>query len=358
MYVSLRDVAARSGVSFQTASKVLNGRAGVVSPSTRERILHAAAELGYVPNAMARSLVRRASVTIGVLADDYSDLAVSQFVLSAQRAAAGRGHGALISSVHSDINAELAVRKLLEYRVDGILVAAPSLENEPSLGTALRGALPVVSINRIHGGGVPTIGSDHAVTGTLAAEHLLGLGHRHIGTVTGPRERQVVLARMRGFRAALREAGHPLPDRRVTEADWTHEGGWAATHRLLDAAPEITAIFVHADVMSVGVLKALHERGRRVPANCSLVSCDDLSFAEYLVPPLTTVRIPFQETGERAATLLLDRIGGQSIPARNLLPVELIVRESTGPPPEPPAGAAKRSPRSSGAGWKPEGPDD
>jgi LacI family transcriptional regulator len=335
VYVSLKDVAARSGVSFQTASKVLNGRSGVVAPSTRERILRAAAELGYVPNAMARGLVRQASVTVGVLADDFSDLAVSQFVLAAQRAAAGRGHGALISSVHADIDAEVAVRKLLEYRVDGILVAAPSLEDEPRLGAALRGRLPVVSINRIHGGGVSTIGSDHAVTGTLAAEHLLGLGHRRIGTVTGPRTRQVVQRRMRGFRAALHTGGHPLPERRIAEADWSFEGGWAATHRLLDADPTVTAVFVHSDVMAVGTLKALHERGLRLPADCSVVGCDDLSFAGYVVPPLTTVRIPFQETGERAATLLLDRIGGNPIPARELLPVEFVVRESTGPPPRP-----------------------
>lgn len=329
MYVSLKDVAARSGVSFQTASKVLNGRSGVVSPSTRERILQAANELGYVPNAMARGLVRQASVTIGVLADDFSDLALSQFVLAAQRAAAGRGHGALISSVHANIDAELAVRKLLEYRVDGILVAAPSLEDEPRLGAALRGRLPAVSINRIHGGGVPMIGSDHAVTGTLAAEHLLGLGHRRIGAVTGPRGRQVVRRRTRGFREALRAAGQPLPERRIAEADWTSDGGWAATHRLLDADPTITAVFVHSDVMAMGALKALHERGLRLPADCSVVSCDDLSFAPYLVPPLTTVRVPFQETGERAATLLLDRIGGKEIPDRELLPVELVIREST-----------------------------
>lgn len=329
MYVSLKNVAARAGVSFQTASKVLNGHAGVVSPSTRGRILRAAAELGYVPNAMARGLVRQASVTVGVLADDFSDLAVSQFVLAAQRAAANRGHGALISSVHADIDAELAVRKLLEYRVDGILVAAPSLEDDPRLGAALRGPLPVVSINRIHGGGVPTIGSDHVVTGTLAAEHLLGLGHRRIGTVTGPRQRQVVQRRTRGFRAALRAAGEPLPEQRVVEADWTYDGGWAATHHLLDADPSVTAVFVHNDVMAMGALKALHERGLRLPADCSVVGCDDLSFAGYLVPPLTTVRIPFQETGERAATLLLDRIGGAEIPTRDLLPVELVIREST-----------------------------
>ncbi len=333
MYVSLKDVAARSGVSFQTASKVLNGRPGVVAPSTRERIMRAAAELGYVPNAMARGLVRQASVTIGVLADDFADLAVSQFVLAAQRAAASRGHGALISSVHADINVELAVRKLLEYRVDGILVAAPTMEDEPSLGVALRGPLPVVSINRIHGGGVPTIGSDHKVTASLAAEHLLELGHRRIGTVTGPKGRQVVQARMRGFRAALRAAGQPLPERRIVEGDWTFDGGWSATHRLLDADPTVTAIFVHNDSMAMGALKALHERGVKLPDACSVVGCDDLSFAGYLVPPLTTVRIPFQETGERAATLLLDRIGGKEIPSRDLLPVELVVRESTAPPP-------------------------
>jgi LacI family transcriptional regulator len=326
VYVSLRDVAARSGVSFQTASKVLNGRSGVVSAKTRERILQAAAELGYVPNAMARGLVRQASVTVGVVADDFSDLAVSQFVVAAQRAAASRGHAALISSVHANIDAELAVRKLLEYRVDGILVVAPTLEEDPGLGAALKGPLPVVSINRIHGVAVPTVGSDHTVTGSLAAEHLLELGHRNIGTVTGPLTRQVVRARMRGFQRAL---GEQLPESRVAEADWTFEGGWTATHRLLDADPTVTAVFVHNDTMAMGAFKALHERGLRLPADCSVVGCDDLSFAGYLVPPLTTVRIPFQETGERAATLLVDRIGGKTIPERNLLPVELVVREST-----------------------------
>lgn len=329
MYVSLRDVAARSGVSFQTASKVLNGHSGVVSERTRERILRAAAELGYVPNAMARGLVRKASVTVGVVADDFADLAVSQFVLAAQRAAASRGHAALISSVHANIDAEQAVRTLLEYRVDGILVAAPSLEDDPGLSAVVRSRLPVVSFNRIHGVEVPVIGSDHAVTGRLAAEHLLALGHRRIGTITGTLTRQVVRARMRGFQAAL---GEPLPDDRIAEGDWTYEGGWAATHRLLDADPAITAIFVHNDTMAVGVLKALHDRGLRLPRDCSVVGCDDLSFAGYLVPPLTTVRIPFQETGERAAALLVDRIGGKEIPARNLLPVELVVRESTCPP--------------------------
>ncbi len=333
MYVSLRDVAARSGVSFQTASKVLNGRAGVVSADTRERILRAAGELGYVPNAIARGLVRRSSLTVGVLAEDFTDLAVSQFVRAAQHTAVGRGHAALISNVHANIGAAGAVRKLLEHRVDGILVAAPSLENDPELGKALRGTLPAVSINHIHGGGVPTIGSNHSLTAALAVAHLLALGHERIGTVTGPRARRVVQSRMRGLRSALREARRSLPPRRVVEADWTHAGGYQGTLRLLDADPDVTAVFVHNDVMAIGALKAMHERGRRVPADCSLVSCDDLPLAAYLVPALTTVRVPFAETGELAATLLLRRIGGEPIDDRNLVPVELIVRDSTAPPP-------------------------
>jgi LacI family transcriptional regulator len=332
--MSLRDVAARSGVSFQTASKVLNGRPGVVSADTRERILVAAAELGYVPNALARGLVRRSSVTVGVLVDDLSDLAVAQFVLAAQRAVAGWGHAALIGSAYAGGDAELAVRKLIEHRVDGILVAAPSLEENPHLGKLLRGSLPAVSIHHIHGGGVPVIGSDHAATGALAARHLLALGHRRIGTVTGPRQRRVVQSRTRGFREVLHQADQRLPVRGCVEADWTHAGGCRALHRLLDAHPDVTAVFVHSDVMAVGVLKALHERGVRVPGGCSVVGCDDLSFAAYLLPPLTTVRVPFQQTGERAATILLDHIRGQPIPRRDLLPVDLVVRASTAPPGE------------------------
>jgi LacI family transcriptional regulator len=134
------------------------------------------------------------------------------------------------------------------------------------------------------------------------------------------------------MRSTLRDAGRTLPAKRVVEADWSHAGGYHGTLQLLDADPDVTAVFVHNDVMAIGALKAMHERSRQVPADCSLVSCDDLPFAPYLVPPLTTVRIPFVETGRLAATLLLRRIDGETIDERNLLPVELIVRDSTAAP--------------------------
>jgi LacI family transcriptional regulator len=334
VYISLKDVAARSGVSFQTASKVLNGRSGVVSAQTRQRILDAARELGYVPNALARGLVSRTSLTVGVLAGDFSDLALSQFVLAAQRAVSAQGHAALIGNVSAKGDVELAVRKLREHRVDGILVMAPTLEDDPQIGRLLRGSLPVVSINHVPGGGIPVVGSDHTVTGTLAAEHLVELGHKRIGVLTGPRRRRVVKSRMLGFRTALQQAGQRLLAKRVVEADWTYAGGYAAMRQLLTTDPSVTAVFAHNDIIAVGALKALQEHGFSVPADCSLVGCDDLPFAGYLVPPLTTVQVPFAETGERAAISLLDLIRGGSIPRRELLPVRLVVRESTAPRPK------------------------
>lgn len=329
MYVSLKDVAARSGVSFQTASKVLNGHSGVVAPATRERILAAARELGYVPNALARGLVRQASYTIGILADDFSDLALSKFVVAAERTAGEQGHASLVVSARSGGDAATSVRKLLEHRVDGIVVIAPSVEDDDSLGDALRSGVPAVSLNHIPGGGVPVVGSSHSTTGSMAGTHLAGLGHREIGTVTGPRNRRVTESRLRGFRDALAQEGLPLPSSRVATADWTYAGAHRVVRGLLDAEPGVTALFVQNDVMAMGALAALREKGRRVPEDCSLVGCDDLPFAPFLTPPLTTVHVPFEETGSRAATLLLAHIRGETTSTRELLPVRLVVRSST-----------------------------
>ena len=324
--------AARAGVSFQTAGKVINGRAGVVSAATRERILVAASELGYVPNGLARSLVRQNSLTVGVLMDDLADEALSRFVVAAERTAARERHATLVASAHPSGHAVSSIRGLLEHRVDGILVVAPSLEQDKGLGEALRQNVPAVSLVHVAGGGVPLVGSDHRVTAQLAAEHLLEQGHEQIGMISGPEQRQVVRTRQRAFRGALNEAGARLPQQRAVGADWSRAGGYRAVHALLDADPAVTAAFVHSDAQAVGALKALHDRGVRVPDDFSIVSCDDMPFAAYTVPALTTVHVPFDETGAAAATLLLRRMRGEQVPARNLLAVHLVHRGSTGPP--------------------------
>jgi LacI family transcriptional regulator len=342
MYVSLKDVAARARVSFQTASKVLKGQRGVVAEATQERILAAARELGYVPNAVARSLVTSSSYAIGIVADDLSDWVLAQFVVGAEREARRQGHAVLIGTVRdtpdpaedpegSD-DAEGYVRLLLERRVDGIIAAAPSLENDDAVAALLRGTIPAVSMHHVPGGGVSVVGSDHTKTGRLATDHLLALGHRRIATITGPSDRRVVTSRIRGYRQALETAGIAYDPDLVEESHWTSAAGFDATNRLLDRTPDVTAIFAHSDLIAIGVMSALDKRGLRVPTDCAVVGCDDLPFASHLKPPLTSVHIPFYETGERAVALLLERIKHSKGPLkRSLLPVHLIERESTAP---------------------------
>ena len=327
----MRDVALKAGVSFQTVGKVLNGK-GTASPETRDRILEAAKGLGYVPNALARSLVTRSTCTIGIVASDLSDAELARFVVGAEREARRRGHGVLIGSIDRDgTDAERYLRMLLERRVDGILTAAPQMEHDGRIGELLRGKIPAVSIHRVPGGGVSLVGSDHAKTALLATRHLLGLGHRRVASVTGSHGRQVTAHRLKGYKAALKDAGVGFDPALVKSGHWEADGAYEATLRLLDRAPGITAVYAQNDTMALGVLSALHKRGLGVPEDCAVVGCDDIPMAAHTIPPLTTVHVPFFETGETAVRLLLQRISGREAGSRRvLLPVRLVVRASCG----------------------------
>lgn len=333
-YVSIKEVAARAGVSFQTASKVLNGGDVRVAAETAERILAAADELGYRPNTIARSLVQRTTATIGLVASDATDVAIAQASVAAEQEARKHGHSVLVGHLAAGgADGADIVRSLIERRVDGIIAAAPEVEEDTEVAGLLRKYVPAVSLQAVPGGGVPLIGSSHRDTGRLATEHLISLGHTTIGTVTGTFRRRVTRSRLHGHEDALRAAGLEPSEDLVAEADWTPRGAAAATRLLLERSPAISAIFVHSDMMSIGVLSAAWETGRRVPEDVSIVSCDDIPFAEYLTPPLTTVRVPLAETGRQAVHLLLRAIAGQEVPVKTpLLPVELVVRASTAPP--------------------------
>ena len=333
-HVSLKDVAARAGVSFQTASKVLNGK-GTVSAETRRRILGAADALGYVPNALARSLLTSRTCTIGVIASDFSDTVLSQIVVGVEREARRHGHCVIIGSVDRDgSDGARYLRELIERRVDGIVTVAPKLEGDPRVGELLRGGVPAVTTHHVAGGGVSVVRPDDFQAAFLATRHLTALGHRRIGTITGCRAGRVSHIRVEGYRHALVESGIPFDPDLVEAGDWEVEGGYQATHRLLDRAPDLTAVFAQNDPMAVGVLSALHDRGWGVPDDCAVVGCDDLTLAARTIPPLTTVHVPFLETGETAARLLVESIGARAAkrtpePRQVLLPVHLVYRASS-----------------------------
>ena len=329
--ISIKTVAAAAGVSFQTTSKVLNGK-GNVSAETRARIVRAAAELGYVPNAAARSLVTRSTRTIGVVASDLSDFVLAQFVVGAEREARRQGQCVVIGSVDPDgSDGERYLRMLIERRVDGLLLAAPELEEAPYVAPIVRDRLPVVSIHAVPGGDVSLVGSDHVRAGLLATGHLLELGRRRIATITGTTTRRVVRSRVRGYARALEGAGIALDPALVEAGDWEVESGHRATIRLLERAPDLDAIFVHNDTMAIGVLSALHARGRRVPSDCAVIACDDIPTAAYTIPPLSTLHVPFHETGATAMRLLLEIIADPPAAARRvMLPIDLVCRASCG----------------------------
>ncbi len=331
--VSLKDIAARAGVSFQTVSKVLRGK-GNVSPQTREWILQVAQELGYVPNVLARSLVSQRTWTIGVVASDLSDQVLSQFVVGAEREARRQGLCVIVGSIDQEgSDLERYLRILIERRIDGLLLAAPQLEHHTGIGEILRGQIPVVSIYHVPGmhDSILRVGSSHSQTGFIATQHLLEKGHRRIGTITGLTSRRVTQSRLRGYQRALEEAGIAFDPNLVEEGNWQVQGGYDAAVRLLERASDLTAIFVQNDIMAVGVLSALYDKGLHVPTDCAVVGCDDIPIAAHTIPPLTTIHLPFYETGEAAVRLLLEIIAQQETTRPSvLLPVYLVERASSG----------------------------
>lgn len=346
-YASLKQVAERAGVSFQTVSKVLNGRSVRVAPETAERIWRAAADLEYSPNALARGLVQRTTATLGLVVGDMTDMALARFAVGVDQAARRHGHAILVVNLGDDAaDGAAAVQTLLEHRVDGIVAAAPQLEEDESLAGLLR-RVPAVGLQHIPGGGVPVVGSSHRHVGQLATEHLVSLGHTRVATITGPFRRRVVRSRLHGWEAALRAAGLEPDEALIAEGDWSAASGAAALRLLTSHDPGLTAVFVQSDSMALGVLGAAAGLGLRVPEDLAVVSCDDMPWAAFGNPPLTSIRLPYTETGEQAVELLVERLGGGGVQAEPvLLPVELVVRASSGDPrPGSGTGPARPGPR-------------
>jgi LacI family transcriptional regulator len=329
-HVSVKDVAARSGVSFQTTSKVLNG-GGSVSELTRARILQAASDLGYVPNLQARSLVMQRTQTVGVITSDFSDRNLSRILAGAEQEARRQDFGVIISSIEAEgSGTEYALPAMMERRVDGILLAAPQMEDEPALEQVLDRALPTVSLHPVPGGGISIASADDEQIGLIATRHLIERRRRVIAAVVGARGRNVTESRLRGYRQALERAEISSADDLVEEAGWDIAGGKAATARLLARRRDVDAIFAHNDTLAIGVLAALRDLGVRVPDECAVVGCDDIDVGPYTTPSLTTVHVPFYEVGSEAMRLLLGMVSDGSVTERRvLLPVHLIVRGSS-----------------------------
>jgi DNA-binding LacI/PurR family transcriptional regulator len=326
----MADVARLAGVSHQTVSRVLNGHPNV-REQTREDVLAAIRELGYRPNAAARTLVTGRTQALGVISFDTTLYGPASMLYGIERAA-HPGYTVTITSLPAfDYRSmQEAVDRFLGQRVEGIIVIA----SETSLLEALAGVatdVPLVALGCGTRAPMDSVAIDNISGAFQATRYLLDLGHETVHYVGGPDSTLDAHERAEGWARALREARRPEPE--IISGDWSARSGYEIGHELA-RMPEVTAIFCANDQMALGMLRALGEHGRQVPSAVSVVGFDDIPESAFFLPPLTTVRQDFGELGRQALRLLVDRICDRPVPDV-WMPVapELIVRASaTGPP--------------------------
>jgi LacI family transcriptional regulator len=285
---------------------------------------------------MARGLISNRTHSLGVVADDISDGFFARMVAGAEAEARRRDYFLMIGSVEPDDDERGYLRLMLERRVEGLILARPSVPVAPSdLAVASRAGVPLVAVGSTDLPGFPVVDVDNAQGGYDATRHLLARGHRRIATIVGPRVWPSAAARLEGYRKALREAGVPEDSALVEYAPaWGLDSGRAAATRLLDAGADFTAVFAHSDLLALGAIRRFREAGLRVPNDVSVVGYDDLPVADYVEPALTTVHQPMHEVGALAAALLLEQLAGRATarPGAHLLPAVLVERSSVAAP--------------------------
>jgi LacI family transcriptional regulator len=309
----------------------------LVHPETRARVETAARELGYRADVVARSLRRGRTATLGVVVADLGNPVLARVLRGIASALEPQGFVALISETQDDAGrVETVLETLLARRVDGLIFGAARIGDLPVVRKVAAHGLPVVlAVRGAAGGGLPSVATDDAEGGRLAGAHLTGLGHELVGELLGPSDVQSFLDRSAGFAAAVAAAGARIVASDVRAVHPTVPEGQRLMEALLargGARP--TAVFAHNDSLAIGALAALRAAGLRCPADISLLGYNDAPLVDQLAPPLSTIRFPAAEIGRLAAEMTVAMIEHPSATFESAtFPPELVVRESTAPPP-------------------------
>jgi DNA-binding LacI/PurR family transcriptional regulator len=321
------DVAKLAGVSPQTVSRVVNSRE-YVGGGTRARVLTAMRELSYRPNRAAQALVTGRSKTLGVISLETVAFGPASVLLGLERAAHAQGYLVSIARLASLDRGALAqaLEQLQRQGVEGILVNAGQDGITHELDR-LPIDVPLVAVEDAPEAAVPNVSVDEVAGAAAATRLLLDLGHRNVTHIAGPSDWSSARGRVEGWRAILESAEVPVAP--PLFGDWSVRSGYELG-RLLAQDHEVTAIFAANDEMALGVMRAMFEAGRELPRDVSIIGFDDVPFARYLTPPLTTVRQNFEEIGQRSVHLLLDALRGADTSMRAAIMPELVVRDSTG----------------------------
>jgi LacI family transcriptional regulator len=329
MAVTVRDVAKAAGVSQATAARVLGGY-GYASSATRDRVAEAAGKLAYTPNGVARALVSRSTLTVGLVVGDIENPFFASAARGISDALDTAGYTVLLANADEDPErGRQALRALRARQVDG-LVVVPAPGTRPA---DLEGpGPPVVQLDRaVRGLAADAVLAQNGAGSAAAVEHLAGLGHRRVGIVSDSPQIGSTAERIAGYRRGLGRAGLAVDRSLISLGGSTVEDARATARALLRRPHPPSAVFAVNNFMSLGVLLAARDAGLRIPRDLALVGFDDLDWTDIVDPPLTVVTQPVAELGATAARRLLARIGGDAGPPRRIrLPTELIVRGSCG----------------------------
>ncbi|QWF83376.1 LacI family DNA-binding transcriptional regulator [Amycolatopsis sp. CA-230715] len=336
-HVTLEDVARSAGVSLATASRVLNGTTNV-RPDLRDRVVSAAADLAYTPNAHAQALAGASHRTVGVICHDVSDPYFASIARGVMRVAGENGLLVMLASTFRDPGKEIAyVSMFRAQRASAILLIGSGFEDrawEQAMAAELdpyrKGGGQVAVVSRHRSLKVDTVQPENREGAAELAKALLAMGHRSFAVLSGPRALTTVVDRLGGFREALAEAGIELAEEDIFEAAFTRDGGYAAANAMLASGRKPTCVFAVTDVMAIGALTALREAGVSVPGDVSLAGFDDIPVVRDLTPPLTTVALPLEELGAQAMELAANGTKSRSRVKR--LGGEVVLRASTARP--------------------------
>ncbi|MGA8206392.1 MAG: LacI family DNA-binding transcriptional regulator [Woeseiaceae bacterium] len=333
--VTIGEVARRAGVSRKTVSRVVNGEANV-SDELRGRVEKVVAQLNYKPDRQARSLRSGKSFHIAFLYGSPSSYYVIGLLEGIRKVCTDHGYQ-LVPFETEDLGSRL-VMTLLEFiereRADGLLMMPPMTDNHQILAALDDEGVPFARITpgSLWPNGVDVVTTDRAA-GREMVEHLLELGHRHIGFIAGHPHHLAMAARLDGAQDAIREWTGPPAELIVRQGMNTFDSGLQAAGELLDITPRPTAVFAANDDMAFGVIFEAHERGLRVPDDLSVAGFDDTLLAPHIWPGLTTIRQPVVELAGQATLMLLSRIKGETIERERKLATSFVQRRSTGPVP-------------------------
>ena len=325
---TLRDVARLAGVSHQTVSRVINGSEDVL-PETRATVEAAIEQLGYRPNAIARSMARGQTHTLACISPNLTDYTFASVIEGAETEARQHDYFLLSSSATDPKAFHALVDELVGHRrVDGLIVINPYSDDRFQ---HIPEKFPVVFVGaQSHEQKISSVCLDDEKVAYEATRHLISLGHTDIALVTGPMEEDCSLDRTEGYRRALQEAGIPFDDSKIIEGDWSATSGQDALLSFVEQGRVPTAVFAQNDRMAMGVLRAARDVNIKVPTQLAVIGVDDMPLSSYFDPPLTTMRQDMPRIGQEATRMLLDIIQKKNTDQREVkLSAQLVVRQST-----------------------------